>query len=259
MRVIDNHCHYQKRDGYLEEMVQAATDAGIEKLCLNGGGERWRQHDNDGVMAAAEQHPDTIVPVAFVFLGEDSVDDVRAWHGAGFKALKTQYPTNMYDADEFFPIYEAAEELGMPILFHTGISARFAEHDRWDTSSRYMMPLTLDRIARCFPDLVIWGAHLGVPDTWHAAMLMRVNPKIYFDLCGTDTTGKRWTTICNFAELFYGGEAHWGKLVFGNEGGPGGFLPLLRDYLALMADAGVSPEVQHKVLWQNVADALGIE
>lgn len=259
MRVIDNHCHYQKRDGFLEEMLEAADAAGVEKLCLNGGGERWRQHGNDGVMAAAEAHPDTIIPVAFIFLGEDSAADVSAWHGAGFRALKTQYPTRMYDDDAFFPIYAAAEELRMPILFHTGISARFPEHDRWDTSSRYMMPMTLDRIARCFPDLTIWGAHLGVPDTWHAAMLMRVHPRVYFDLCGIDTTGRKWTTICNFGEMFYGGEDHWGKLVFGSEGGPQGFAPLLRNYRALMDQAGLSPSVQEKVLWGNVGEALGIE
>ncbi|MBM4045547.1 MAG: hypothetical protein FJ279_10565, partial [Planctomycetes bacterium] len=151
MKILDAHCHYQMKDGYLEQMLAAAAAAGVEKLCLNGGGPRWRQHDNNGVMAAAEKHPAKVIPFAFVFLGEHSAADVRAWHKAGFKGLKTQYPTRMYDDDAFFPIYAAAEELRMPILFHTGISARFPEHDRWDTSSRYMMPLTLDRIARCFP------------------------------------------------------------------------------------------------------------
>ena len=256
VRIIDNHCHYQKQDGFLEKMLEGAAAAGVEKLCLNGGGPRWRQHDNHGVMLAAEQYPDTIIPFAFVFLGEDSAADVRAWRAAGFRGLKTQYPTNHYDADEFFPIYAAAEEERMPILFHTGVSARFPEHDRWDTSSRYMMPMTLDRIARCFPDLTIWGAHLGVPDTWHAAMLMHAHPRVFFDLCGIDTTGKRWTTICNYQELFYGGEAHWGKLVFGSEGGPTGFAPLARDYKALMDASGVSDEVQQKVFWGNVAEAL---
>ncbi|MBM4047707.1 MAG: amidohydrolase [Planctomycetes bacterium] len=258
MKILDVHCHYQMKDGYLDQMLEAAAAAGVEMLCLNGGGPRWRQQDNDGVMAAAEKHPAEVIPFAFVFLGEHSATDVRAWHKAGFKGLKTQYPTRMYDDEAFFPIYAAAEELRMPILFHTGISARFPEHDRWDTSSRYMMPLTLDRIARCFPGLTLWGAHLGVPDTWHAAMLMAVHPNVHFDLCGIDTTGKRWTTICNFGQMFYRGEAHWGKLVFGSEGGPAGFAPLAKNYKALMDEAGVSEAVQHKVFCQNAADALGM-
>ena len=52
--VVGNLCHYQLRDGYLDEMLDASAEVGVEWLCLNGGGARWRQHGNDGVMAAAE-------------------------------------------------------------------------------------------------------------------------------------------------------------------------------------------------------------
>lgn len=254
--IIDNHCHYQKKDGYLEQMLEASAEAGVQWLCLNGGGERWRQHGNDAVMAAAEAQPDRLIPVAFIHLGEDTASDVRAWHAAGFRALKTQYPTQMYDSEAFFPVYGAAEELRMPILFHTGISARFIpDHDRWNVSSRFMMPLTLDRIARCFPDLTIWGAHLGYPDTWHAASMMRVHPGVYFDICGLPS---RQVSLQPWDELFLG-EEHWGKLVFGSEGGPAGFAPLIAHYRGLMSEHNVGSDVQRRVLRGNVAEALGIE
>jgi hypothetical protein len=258
LRIIDNHCHYQKQDGFLERMIEAGVAAGVERFCLNGGGPRWRQHGNEGVMSAAEAYPERIIPFAFCYLGEHSAADVYAWHRAGFRGLKTQCPTSFYDDDAFFPIYAAAEECRLPILFHTGISARFDNHDRWDTSSRYMMPMTLDRIARCFPDLVIWGAHLGVPDTWHATMLMRVHPRVHFDLCGIDATGKQWTTICNFGQMFTGGEEHFGKLVFGSEGGPEGFAPLAEAYRTMLTEQGISEAVQEKVFRGNVAEALGL-
>lgn len=256
--IIDNHCHYQNTDGFLEQMIEQGQAAGIEIFCLNGGGARWRQHFNKEVMTAAELHPTTIIPIAFCYLGEHTAADVYAWYRAGFRGLKVQCPTNLYDADEFFPIYAAAEECRMPILFHTGISTRFPNHDHWDTSSRYMMALTLDRLARCFPDLTIWGAHLGVPDTWHAAMLMKVHPHVYFDLCGTDVTGERWTTICNCGEMFYGGESHFGKLVFGSEGSPSGFAPLVQAYRQMLDANGVSPETQNHIFRGNVAAALGL-
>lgn len=252
--IIDIHCHYQKRDGFLEEMLAAAQAAGVRWLCLNGGGERWRQHGNDGVMAAAEAHPERVIPFAFIHLGEEGAAEVRAWHAAGFRGLKTQYPADMYDSEEFFPVYEAAEELGLPILFHVGISARFIpEHDRWNTSSRFMMPLTLDRIARCFPDLTIWGAHLGYPDTWHAASLMRVHPRVFFDICGLPDL----PSLAPWSELFRG-DAHWGKLIYGTEGGPAGFAPLRDRYRRLMDEAGVSAEVQRRVFWGNAAEVLGL-
>jgi len=253
-RIIDVHCHYQKRDGYLDEMLAASAEAGVQWLCLNGGGERWRQHGNDGVMAAAQAHPDRVIPFAFIHLGEDSAADVRAWQAAGFRGLKTQYPADMYDSEAFFPVYGAAEELGLPILFHVGISARFVpDHDRWNTSSRFMMPLTLDRIARCFPDLTIWGAHLGYPDTWHAASMMRVHPRVFFDICGLPDL----PSLAPWDELFRE-EAEWGKLVYGTEGGARNFAPLRDRYRGLMDAAGVSDEVQQRVFRDNAAEVLGL-
>jgi predicted TIM-barrel fold metal-dependent hydrolase len=258
LRIIDNHCHYQKTDGFLEQMLEKGHQAGVEAFCLNGGGVRWRQNHNDKVMTAAEKHPGTIIPIAFCYLGEHTAADVYAWYRAGFRGLKVQCPTNLYDADEYFPLYAAAEECRMPVLFHTGVSARFPNHDHWDTSSRYMMPLTLDRIARCFPDLTLWAGHLGVPDTWAASMLMRVHPHVHFDLCGIDVTGERWTTICNCGEMLYGGEAHFGKLVFGSEGGPEGFAPLIASYRKMLDANGISPETKQRIFWGNVAEALGL-
>ncbi len=255
-RVLATHCHYQKTDGFLEQMLEQGQAAGVEVFCLNGGGPRWRQHDNNGVMAAAEQHPDRVLPFAFCNLGEDTAAQVYAWYRAGFRGLKTQCPTGTYDDEAFFPVYAAAEECRLPILFHTGIIARFANHDHWNTSSRFMMPLMLDRLARCFPGLTIWAGHLGVPDTWHAAMLMRIHAHVHFDLCGIDVTGRRWTTICSYGEMFYGGADHFGKLVFGSEGSPGGFAPLLAAYREMLDAHDVPAEVCTRILWGNAAEAL---
>lgn len=257
--IIDNHCHYQRQDGFVEQMLESGQAAGVVKFLLNGGGLRWRQYGNAEVMAAAERYPRQIIPVAFCYLGEHSAADVYAWYRAGFRALKTQCPSAAYDDDRFLPIYAAAEECRLPILFHTGISARFPNHDSWDTSSRYMMPLTLDRLARRFPQLMIWGAHLGVPDTWHAAMLMRRHPHVHFDLCGIDLTGERWSTICNYEELFYHGETQVGQLVFGSEGSPAGFGPLVQAYQNLLDRLPAGEETRRRVWWGNVASALGLE
>lgn len=256
-RLIDNHCHYQRTAGFLEQMLQRGAAAGVTHFCLNGGGERWRQHGNAEVMAAAEAYPDRIIPIAFCYLGEHTAADVYAWYRAGFRGLKVQCPTAPYDASEYFPLYAAAEECRLPILFHCGVSARFPNHDHWDTSSRSMMPLTLDRLARCFPGLTLWGAHLGVPETWAAAMLMRIHPHVHFDLCGVDAGGRNWTTICNYREMFRD-EQHFARLVFGSEGGPGGFAPLRAAYEQMLDDNGVSSETRERIFWYNVAEALGL-
>jgi len=257
LKIIDIHCHYQKTEGFLAQMLEAGQAAGVRVFCLNGGGPRWLQHGNDAVLAAAEAYPGVIIPFAFCALGEHNVADVYAWHRAGFRGLKVQCPPRMYDDEAFFPIYAAAEECRLPILFHTGISARFPNHDFWNTSSRFMMPLTLDRIARCFPGLTIWGAHLGVPDTYHAAMLMRIHPHVYFDLCGLEPREKHWTTLRRYEEMFFSPE-HFGKLVFGSEGSPAGFAPLVATYQAILEKYALPDDIRLRVFWGNAAEALEI-
>ena len=208
-------------------------------------------------MAAAKLSMETMgngrhTPAGIPSLSSSGGEARSCLHAAGSR-LRLSTPLTC-NSEEFFPVYEAAEELGLPILFHVGISARFIpEHDRWNTSSRFMMPLTLDRIARCFPDLTIWGAHLGYPDTWHAAELMRRHPRVFFDICGLPDL----PTLAPWSELFRD-EAHWGKLIYGSEGGPAGFAPLRDRYRRLMDEAGVSAEVQRRVFWDNAAEVLGL-
>lgn len=84
---------------------------------------------------------------------------------------------NFYpDRQEFFPLYEKAAELGIPILWHQGTS--FVSQGFLDASR----PELLDPIARTFPGLKMIVAHLGHP--WHAecVSLIRKNPNVYADL-----------------------------------------------------------------------------
>jgi len=75
----------------------------------------------------------------------------------------------------------------MPILFHTGMVSRGLEDTKFRVSSDFMRPVRLDKIARCFPNLIIIGAHLGHPWCDEAAVIMTHNPNVYFDICGGHT------------------------------------------------------------------------
>jgi len=76
-------------------------------------------------------------------------------------------------------VYEEAERLGMPIIFHTGItfSNRF--------SIKYSQPLIFDDIARKHPKLKICLAHMGWPWLWDAVTVAIRNPNVYLDTAGT--------------------------------------------------------------------------
>lgn len=73
-------------------------------------------------------------------------------------------------------IYEQAQKLGLPIVFHQGTSPMR------DAPLRYAHPLVMDEIAIAFPDLKIVMAHMGHP--WHADCIavVRKHPNVFADV-----------------------------------------------------------------------------
>jgi predicted TIM-barrel fold metal-dependent hydrolase len=255
--IIDVHAHYVKKDGYLDQMLEKSHMAGVKQIWLNGAGPQYGQHDNRQVLNACEKHTGRLVPIAFFLQGKNTASDVRSFARDGFRGLKIQFPLAPYDDHKYFRIYEEAESLGMPILFHTGASARFARNDRvWRTSSAFMRPVFLETIAIAFPDLNIIGAHLGWPWCWESSSIMLFNPNIYFDLSGIDRTGEFYPNLLNFKELLWAGERHWGKLVFGTEGNPNNYRLLAEEYRALFHRFKVDKTVQEKIMAGNASGML---
>jgi predicted TIM-barrel fold metal-dependent hydrolase len=140
---------------------------------------------NDGVERWMKEFPDLLVGMGNVELGQrmGSPDDVSRLKERGFTGLKLEMPSHPYDHDRYMPLYERAEQLGMPILFHTGWVYRIADQDRRSRlSAAHMHPYTLDRIARSFPDLKLIGAHLGMPHCAEAIALLLGHPNLWFDI-----------------------------------------------------------------------------
>jgi hypothetical protein len=85
------------------------------------------------------------------------------------------------------PVYEKAEQLGLPIVFHTG-NYRANKTDLQDRRPMVtnMSPLTIDRIARSFQNLKIVMAHLGSSLFRHeAAGMVKLHPNVHADLAGS--------------------------------------------------------------------------
>jgi uncharacterized protein len=73
------------------------------------------------------------------------------------------------------PLYARAEALGIPILFHAGMS--------WEPGSRlaYGQPLRFESIAAAHPGLRIVLAHLAWPWVMEAVALALKYPNVYLD------------------------------------------------------------------------------
>jgi predicted TIM-barrel fold metal-dependent hydrolase len=262
---VDAHVHYSTEDGFLEQLVEEERRLGFDKVCLNGA--VWFEHEegNEAVARAMERYPDVIVGFAYLPLGQDGPEQVRELHGRGFRGLKLIRPTSRYDDKSFYPVYEAAQELGMVCLFHTGIVARTPQDGEHDVNNERHRPICLDTIARAFPSLNIVGAHLGNPWYEEAAMACRWNPNLYFDLSGSSL--KRcppeffgsllwWTATGQYAGPDR--RSAWAKVVFGSDVGVELIADVVQDYERLLNALEVTQELQEAIFGNTMAELLGL-
>ncbi len=202
MRYIDMHVHLfmEHTDQQIEKFVKQKHDReNMMKVLLIGPNPAEGGHKR--LFEVCEKFNGFFIPFPRINLTQPDIIDVGTLFDMGAVGLKFLYPYRDYDDECFFPAYARAEELGMPILFHTGIAGATREYPRGirGISSARMKPEFLDTIARAFPDLIIHGAHLGNP--WYEISLeiMRYNRNIYWNLCGTTLTEKMtaswWTRI----------------------------------------------------------------
>ena len=99
----------------------------------------------------------------------------------GFRGLKL-YPTYQYfypnDA-MLYPVYAKAQELGIPVMWHTGSSVFSGSR------LKYGDPLLIDDVAVDFPELVAVITHGGRP-FWYdrAYTLARFHENVYMEIAG---------------------------------------------------------------------------
>lgn len=96
----------------------------------------------------------------------------------GLRGLKLSPPTQEFfpnDQERAYPIYEKAQYLGIPVIFHAGMS--------WepDIKLKYGHPMYLEDVAHDFPELNIVIAHFAWPWVLEAVMLALKYPNVYID------------------------------------------------------------------------------
>ncbi|MBW1600721.1 amidohydrolase [Streptomyces sp. JJ66] len=135
---------------------------------------------NEFVADICARHPDRFTGFASVDAGTPGAADElrRSITELGLAGLKTApCYLRMSPADpRWNDVYEVAQELGVPVLVHTGYTpAKKAD-------PRFFSPRLLDRVAADFPELRLILAHLGTPWTDTALDLMSRHPHVYADL-----------------------------------------------------------------------------
>lgn len=160
----------------------------------------------------------------------------------GFKGLK-MYPTylHFYPNDPImYPIYAKAQELDIPIVFHTGSSVFSGSR------IKYGNPLYFDDVAVDFPNLKIIMAHSG-RGFWYqeAFFLAKLHRNIYMEVSGLP--------VKKLLQLFPEFERNADKIVFGSDWSASpGPKKMISDFRSLP----ISEETKAKVLGLNAARIL---
>ena len=104
----------------------------------------------------------------------------RCYHDLGLKGIKMGCNFQNFDpnGEEAARVFGRAEEMGLPILFHSGTCMPQFDNLYWG-HARHM-----DRVAMRFPKLKIILAHMNHP--WHqdAIVVIRKHPNVYADISG---------------------------------------------------------------------------
>ncbi len=199
------------------EMVDRACVFGIRfkdgqmPTGAEGAGVQWQGDVNAQTATFVRAHPAKLVGFMSVHPEEgDVVAEIeRCVSDLGLKGIKLGPNYQGFDplGGGARLVYETAQRLGIPILFHQGTSPMRT------APIRYAHPLVMDEVAMAFPELRIVMAHMGHP--WHADTIavIRKHPHVYADVSANfyrpwqQYQGLRLATEWNVLD----------KLVFGSD------------------------------------------
>jgi len=189
-----------------------------------------------------------LIPFANInpFMTFNAVEELeRCVTDQGFKGLKL-YPTyqHFYPNDNrLFPLYGRAQELGIPIMFHTGSSV-FP-----NALLKYGDPLALDEVAVFFPHLIIIQSHSG-RGFWYdrAFFLSALHENVYMDITGLPPQ--------NLLKYFPDLEKNQDKILFGSDW-PG--INSIKGNITAIKNLPLPEETKTKILGLNAARILGID
>jgi predicted TIM-barrel fold metal-dependent hydrolase len=281
-RVFDVHVHFGHRPSadpelpptfHRDMLVHACRRLNIRKVALLG---RRGEDDWQSTLDAWQAYPDLFIPLAHVQLDEDGPDQLSRLNERGFRGLKITGPSRNYDDESYYPLYERAEELGLPILFHTGIrggpidylkfhprdpelaertSAEHEERARGTTrGAARMQPIYLDTLGIAFPRLRIIGAHMGYGLYDSAAAVARWRRNVSFDISGGAVVRRHIVE----RQMIYK-EILPEKLVWGSDCDVTHMSRELTAWMDAFNEMGMPEDDQDKIFYRNAAAIFGVD
>jgi len=182
-----------------------------------------------------------INPYIYTNLGNELRQKVE---NEGFRGLKL-YPTYQHyylNDQRMYPLYQAAQDLDIPVLIHTGSSVFKGSR------MKYGDPLHLDDVAVDFPKLKLIMAHSG-RGFWYdkAFFLSRLHANVYMEIAGLPPA----KLLTYFPEL----ARNTDKVIFGSDW-PG--MPRIKQNMETVRKLPLPVEGIEDILGGNAAKLLGL-
>ncbi len=163
----------------------------------------------------------------------------------GFQGVKLYpvYQHHYLNDTRMYPLYGVAQDLGIPILVHTGSSVFKGAR------IKYGDPLHLDDVAIDFPKLRLLLAHGGRPFWYEQAFWMaRRHENVYLEISGLPPKN----LLTYFPKL----ESLAHKVVYGSDW-PG--YPHIRENIEGVGQLPISDEAKEMILGGNAMSILGLQ
>lgn len=221
--------------------VDATTSLGYEPV------------SSEEIAAGAARNNDVLIPFGSVDpLQGAAIERARRLveeHGVrGFKFHPTLQNFDPSD-EQFFPLYEAIQALGVPTIFHTGQTGIGAGlPGGYGLRLGLSNPILLDTVAAHFPALQLVMAHPSVPWQDEAIAVATHKANVWIDLSGWSPKYFPEALVRQANSLLQN------KVLFGSD------FPLitpdrwLKDFAALT----IKDEVRPKILKDNAVRLLGL-
>lgn len=147
---------------------------------------------NDLIGEAAVDHSDVFIPFAGIdpHKGRAAIDEIRRCHELfGIKGIGELNPARQKffpNDEQFYPIWETCQELGLVVMFHMGFAGAGAGRPGgmgYKLDAVRAIPY-LDDVAADFPEMNIIHAHPGWPFHHEAVAACWHKSNFYIDLSG---------------------------------------------------------------------------
>lgn len=180
MRAVANVGSYYSiemgENGILDGLFESAKglDAGFV-ICNAALKVENVRHGNDFLFECVKNNKNRVIALGSVHQDMtvkdvcDELEYIKEMGGKGIK-LHPDFQHFKIEDSKMFPIYEAAQSLRLPILFHVG-----------DENTVNSTPKAVRFVADKYPDLEVIAAHMGGYMAWDEAEDYLVGSRVYMD------------------------------------------------------------------------------